>query len=293
MDEFWAFLDERRIADSIMAEAYEHASPQLRGLLKKNIAVQHELAEQRLPPELKRTEISYGSTLSSRSESPAPWCLIIHDAAYPAAPRALAAAIPAQLAAVPEVWSIALYDESAVKKSDALKLLSPPVLTAWELAGVENVALLGAKAFLSRLSAFIFAEKTCAAKGSGRALLLGAPDFSKDLRAILNDPRRVLLREEGPAPRILLTEKPCEAKHSILKALHPDALFESESPDKGKKEPYAAVFHSKGKDGLGAQFTAQLHLDDEHSGCWLWPELSTDFFLNHFFTLRAADKSER
>lgn len=293
MHDFWAFLDEQRIDDVRMADAYERTGAQIRGLLKKNIAIHHELAEQRLPPRLKRTELSYGSTVCAKTSTPAPWCLIVHDISYSAAPRALAAAVPAQLSGVPLIWSVALYDKTANAEPDVSALLHPHLLAAWELAGIENVAVVEKKTFLSRLQGVIPSYEADAGEGPGRALLLGAPDFYADLRLSLNDERLALTREEGASPRILLTGTITEANQSILSALHPDARFESLSGG-GKaigalaNKYYSAIFFAAEENERADMRPAPLCLDYEHSGCWLWPGCDAAFFLNSSFTLRAA-----
>lgn len=292
MHDFWAFLDEQRIDDVRMADAYERTGAQIRGLLKKNIAIHHELAEQRLPPKQKRTEISYGSTLCAKASIPAPWCLIVHDISYPCAPRALAAAAPAQLSGLPLIWSVALYDKNTAAESDVAALLHPHLLAAWELGGIENVALIEKKAFLSRLRNFISSAEGDTGEGPGRALLLGAPDFRDELHLILNDERRALVREEGVPPRILLTGNITEANQSILSALHPDAGFEflsgeGKAKDAAANEVYDAVFYPAGENARADTPGAPLCLDYEHSGCWFWPQLSAAFFLNHAISLNA------
>ncbi len=297
MHKFWTFLDEQRIDDVRMADAYERTGAQLRGLLKKNIAIHHELAEQRLPPCLKRTEVSYGSTLCAKISTPAPWCLIVHDISYSAAPRALAAAVPAQLSGVPLIWGVALYDKNAGAESAASALLHPHLLAAWELAGIENVAVAEKETFLSCLHDFTSSPEAAAGEGPGRALLLGAPDFSNDLRLILNNECLALMREEGAPPRILLTGKITEANQSILSALHPDARLEILRNGRDLKtqtdEAYAAIFLPEDENMRAGRLNAPLCLDYEHSGCWLWPELDAAFFLNHAFTLRTTTGSDK
>ncbi len=281
MHDFWEFLEDGRISDACLAEGYEQTGPVLRGHLKKNIAVHHEMLEQRLPPEFKRTEISYGATLCARTASPAPWCLIVHDAAYPAAPRALAAAIPAQLAGVPLIWSIALRE-----KNKPFAVPPAPLLAAWELAGIENAAVLESDAFLARWREFM-ASSDCAASGPGRVLILGAPAWSRKIHAACDIESKALLRREGPAPRILLTGDQAGAYHNVISALHPDAALQVTEKNEGMpqnaNQGYTAVFASEPSSSYAHALA--LHLDYAHCGCWVWPELDAAFFLNHNFFL--------
>lgn len=280
MHDFWAFLEDGRLSDDCLAEGYEQAGPILRGHLKKNIAVQHEFLEQRLPPGHKRTEISYGATMCSQTAAPAPWCLIVHDADYPAAPRALAAAVPAQLAGAPLIWSIALHEKNTSATPP------PPVLAAWELSGIENVAAMTVESFLVGLRKFMNSPHLIA-QGTGRVLILGAPAWSKEIYAACNDERAALLRQEGPPPRILLTGTDAKAYHAVLVALHPDADLHvaqgEEALPQNMEGAYAAVLSEKNSAPLRCD--TALRLDYEHCGCWIWPELNAAFFLNHSFSL--------
>lgn len=280
MHDFWAFLEDGRISDDCLAEGYEQAGAVLRGHLKKNIAVQHEFLEQRLPPGYKRTEISYGATVCTQTAAPAPWCLIVHEAAYPAAPRALAAAIPAQLAGTPLVWSIALHDKSMPDAPPAL------MLAAWELAGIENVSAMAAESFLTGLRKFM-GSPHITEQGPGRVLILGSPAWSKEIHATCGSERKVLLRQEGPPPRILLTGTDAKAYHDVLGALHPDADLcvaqEEKALPQNTEGAYAALVAEKNSPSLLCNST--LCLDYEHCGCWIWPGLDAAFFLNHNFSL--------
>ena len=282
MQDFWAFLEDGRIADDCLAEGYEQAGPMLRGHLKKNIAVQHELLEQRLPPACRRTEISYGATVYTQTAVPAPWCLIVHEAAYPAAPRALAAAVPAQLAGVPVIWSIALHEKGEAATPPA------PVLAAWELAGIENAAAFEREDFLARLREFMDSPDCAeAGAGPGRVLILGAPAWANDICAICHAERKALLRLEGRPPRILLTGTEAKAYHAALAELHPDAELSAAQAEQAlpqsTTEDYDAVFMAESsRPPLG---NAALCLDYRHCGCWIRPELGAAFFLNHNFSL--------
>ena len=275
MTDFWDFLEAMRLPDPCLANGYEQAGPELRGRLKKSMAVHHELLEQRLPPRFRRTEISYGASLCSCEAAPAPWCLIVHEAAYPAAPRAMAAALPAQLAGVPIIWSIALQGGAAQTTPPA------PVLAAWELAGIENVAGVGLKNFLPQLRTFAASLNKSAGQAPGRVLVLGNPIWSREIHDIFNNERVALLRTEGPPPRILLTGDRAAAYHPIVCSLHPDA--DVQIAQNADDAVYAAVFAS---DAVNAEKVhTALRLDYEHCGCWLWPELDAAFFLNHKFSL--------
>lgn len=280
MHDFWAFLEAGQLSDDCLAEGYEQAGSQLRGHLKKNIAVHHELLEQRLPPEFKHTEISYGATVCAKTTVPAPWCLIVHEASYSAAPRALAAAMPAQLAGVPLTWSIALREKNA-----PAAIPPAPVLAAWELAGIENVATVDLDSFMPRLRQFM-ASPECAAQGPGRVLILGAPGWNREICAIC-DERNALLRREGPAPRILLTGDLSASYHELISALHPDADLrlagKNEAALQNADRGYAAVFTPKASASL--THSSALHMDYAHCGCWIWPGMDAAFFLNHNFSL--------
>ncbi len=282
MSEFWTFLEETRLPDHCLADGYEQTGPQLRGWLKKNIAVRHELLEQRLPPKFQRKEISYGASLCAHAATPAPWCLIVHDAAYPAAPRALAAALPAQLAGVPVIWSVALHEGSAAVSPPAPPA---PVLAAWELAGVENVASASREVFMARLREFASGPACAGEHGPGRVLILGAPDWGGEIRAIFDNERVSLLRQEGPLPRILLTGDEAEAYYPTICALHPDAGLHmaGQGRELAPDAAYAAVFSPDAANSENIR--AALRLDYEHCGCWFWPELDADFFLNHELSL--------
>ena len=78
------------------------------------------------------------------------------------------------------------------------------------------------------------------------------------------------------------------AYHPIICALHPDTAVRT--AHNGQNQPqdavYAAVFSSEVPGAAGANnFRAALHLDYEHCGCWIWPELDAAFFLNHKLSL--------
>ena len=280
MNDFWEFLESIRIPDTCLAEGYEQAGPELRGHLKKNMAAQHKLMEQRLPPERTRLEIAYDGTVCGCASAPAPWCLLVHDAAYAAAPRARAAAVPAQLAGVPVIWSIALHGEGTPALPPAA------VLAAWELAGIENVAAIDAPAFLSHLSKALHGQER-SAQGPGRVLILGAPQWAQAMRGLVNDERKALLRQEGRAPRILLTGSQSESYYQTLCALHPDAEIRlDQGEDAGAHSAanaYDAVLAQA--EAAGQADDGALHMDYEHCGCWIWPELGATFFVNHSFSL--------
>ena len=278
MNKVFDFLDRHRAPDELRAEAYEQAGPQLRGLLKQNIAAQHRLAEQRMPCAARTTEIIYGSEACARASRPAPWCLILHEAGYPAAPRALAAATPAILTGVENIWVASLHDKHNVV------MPAPQLLAAWELAGVENTAVTLDKEILPLLLEVLNSESFDLRHGPGRILVLGSPVWDKILCAALADETRALLRREGRAPHILLTGDDCLARQDALRALHPDAeLFaDAHFASLSKLDVfYNAVFFNSRDRGRALSIPASLHLDYGQAATWVWPELPGSFFLNH------------
>ena len=189
--------------------------------------------------------------------------------------------MPAQLAGVPIIWSVALHEKGAPATPPA------PILAAWELAGIENVAAVDIKTFLLRLREFMDKPHCAVAAGPGRVIILGNPAWASEIRAILGDEGKALVRQEAPDPQILLTGDVAEAYYPALCALHPDAKLHVASTGRERTleapKTYSAVFSSEVSD-LGEASTG-LHLDYEHSGCWIWPEVNAAFFLNHKFSL--------
>ncbi len=278
MNRVFDFLDQHRVADELRAEAYEQAGAQLRGLFKQNIADQHRLLEQRLPCAAHTREVVYGSEACARTSRPAPWCLILHDAGYASAPRALAAAVPAILAGVENIWAVALHDKHKVI------MPAPQLLAAWELAGVENTAAALDKELLPLLLDILTSDTFDRQQGPGRILILGSPVWDKIVCAALTGENQALLRREGRPPHILLTGEDSRRQQNIAQLLHPDAELFADRQFASLNKPdvcYNAVFFNAQERDRALNIPASLHLDYTHAGTWIWPELHHEFFLNH------------
>lgn len=275
MDRIFDFLEQHRLDDALSAEAYEQAGAVLRGLFKQQIAAQHRLVEQRLPATAETREILYGNEACALVARPAPWCLILHDPAYAAAPRALAAAVPALLAGVPEVWAVGL------RPAGGKAAPAPLLLAAWELAGLENVALAPERDLLPLLPEIL---NQGGPAGPGRVLVLGSPAWGGALCAALAEESRVLARREGRPPKILLAGRDAAARQDLLRTLHPDATLVLDEGFAALSQADAwhnAVFFNPADLEKALAIPAALHLDYAQAATWVWPELGRDFFLNH------------
>ncbi len=241
---YHAWLEAHRIADSLMAEAYESLSGEERGVLKKCIARLYAVWGER--PVQGRAARSFRQGFGlEEDEAPARYALLVCKAKFCSPAALLATLMPALLAGVPEILPCFVR----VKEEEAFAPDIPAALLgALELAGVE-------RAFAAS-EAEVFALARLLPASEGRVLLLGEPGFGEPL--ILHAHRSGLPCRSLVRPFLYFSERL-------------DAPVEQRFMEEGSATAGGHGCEDTGK-GL------PLRLDASHEDVWLWPELGPDWF---------------
>lgn len=134
------------VDDDVFARAYEALGPRQRARLKACIAVLYETFGEPLLDERRERHFRQGFSLVDDDGGPCSGVIFVCDGAYPSPERFLAALMPAVMAGTaPRVLFRRGAGQEAVEEAG---LIAPLLLTALELAGVEDAWLLDDAAIL-------------------------------------------------------------------------------------------------------------------------------------------------
>jgi len=269
------------IDDRYQEAAYEGVSAQTKGWIKKSLALCRNYYRPDLPVSLSSVAIKIEETLLSTCQEPCHSVVVIYPADYAACTRAVAATLPAFFAGAENVIAVAVEAEGFLNKhpknSTAFKNLASGsyldyplnfnLLAAWELAGVEKVALLPHKQLGEVLNELTRMTRT----DSIRIMVLGAPVWLDQVFALSGNRNFKIWHEVKPEQ--IQIQSGLKHELQILKNLHPDIKIKS------VEKPSPAVRFLVGDDDYRLEADHPvLALGAEYAGCWLWPELKLDFF---------------
>jgi len=239
---YQSWLDAHALADTVMAGAYEFLSDKERAVLKKCIARHHVVWGEYSFRESRTRSFRQGFGLVE-DEAPAAYALLVCEISYPSPAAFIAALMPALLAGVSAVLPCFI---SARDRPSSWKDISPPLLGALELAGIE-------RAFVaSESEVCVLAEMLHAGGGRGRIVLLGGQGFGESVA--LHAHRAAVLCRSLTQPPIYYSSR--------LNAVLEQRFME------GGAEPAC-------RDDDDAML---LHLDAGHEDVWFWPKLDPEWF---------------
>lgn len=197
---FSAELEQGRVADELLAAAYESTPAVQRGWIKTTLA----LVESTFPARPSRSVLSVENAAAGfgcrRMSETAPWAVAFLGEGYASAIRLAAALMTARMAGVEPLFAVCAGKPENV---------AAPVFAALELTGVEQVfALPNPSALLREL------------EGRGRLLAFGLPQDA--------EPKSALPVWRDEPPRLAAAALPDEA---LIRWAHPDALLVREGAE--------------------------------------------------------------
>ena len=249
-----AWLEAFRPDDDLYAQAYENTPAPLRALLKTSMAFAFHRRGMKDGDGAYRVDCPRAGFSRREDVRPAAWTLAVTGPGFASPARFLAAAVPAIMAGVPRILAV------------SSETFAPAVITALELAGLEDSFVLDAEGLASLY------EDLRAVSPDGRILFFPGPEgpdeAMKDLMhkaaadgtAAYRDkaaPRILSLYKKGDTPSAAETEK-------RLRWLHPDAdILDAPAPG------IRAVFAPEPFDVSPA---APLTAGPGMEACWPGPE---------------------
>jgi hypothetical protein len=257
------WLETYRPDDKIYADSYEGTAPELRALLKTAIAFafhrwdMHD-GEQLLEHLCQRKGFQYREKIR-----PTSWVLAIIGSGFSSPARFLAHLIPAVLAGAEHIIIVSEQP------------FSPALVTAMELAGLEDSFLLNA-CNTERLY-----KELCTICSDGRILIF--PSITGEISPIQKqlmheaEAKSIPLLHDRYAPEILsLYPKDLEKeKLRLIRWLHPDAILHT-SHNFSTTSPVQVILSPKLISDADTPFVAGPGME----ACWPGP--SPEFFRSHF-----------
>lgn len=259
-------LEALAVDDALFERAYEALGAEGRAALKQNIALLHVYWGEHGESQTRSRDFRQGFR-AEEHDTPAPFTLLVCDAAY-AFPACLTAALmPAVSAGCPLLVPCFIAPEQDDAQPGNLPAAAP-LLAALELMGVE-------RAFAAQeAEALEFLEHLCASLGRGRLLLLG--DASWRGRLLLRADALGLSCRALPHPSVLSTPKPSSESAAGSRAGAPTRP----APSTGRPT----------LDTPRAE-TPELVLDAAHADLWVWPDLPPQWFRNLQLRLSALEEA--
>lgn len=153
------------ITDADFATAYESLGAAKRAGLKRCIAVLYESLGEAPMFERRERRFRHGFTVFDEDIGPASFVLLVCDDSYSSAGRLLAALVPALLAGS---LPVVIFRNKSGQ-------VNPALLTALELAGIEDALL------LDEAGIFDFFCAKCQGDPAGRLILIGESPFGEAL----------------------------------------------------------------------------------------------------------------
>lgn len=254
------WLNAHVVPDDAMAEAYESLGNEGRAVLKKCIARLYRLWGEMPLRQQNSTRFSEDFCVEV-NDVPSPYALFICEASYASPAALLAALMPAVLAGVGNLLPCFVPDENSgahgdTAGSDTCLPVAAPLLAALELAGVER-AFCASTEQSEKLLSLLYEEE-----GPGCLVILGKGSF-------------------GHGPILAAHEKGLNSR-SLCHSLR--------YYDSARETPMIHCFRQEPREGLAGADRDKvdnrgpeaseifLHLDAEHAGVWVWPDLSPAWF---------------
>jgi hypothetical protein len=270
------------VPDEAFGDAYEAATPERRAWLKTCIARLHAL-HGAAGMTWGRAEKQWRQGFVSVAEMrPVDWTIVFLSEEYASGPRSVAALMPALLAGVANVLVVRIADQGAHWAAS--------VLAGFELAGQEAVVSLS----VDRVPVLL---ADMARKGSGRCLVLGKIDEA--LKAAVTrftlecSPFVAGWFEPVPgALAIAEAEDACEIDEELLAWAHPDLQIvrydgdnlEMVQQDASGEGGFLALAGTPDLIDIVPD-SIPLMLGPGQEGCWIWPELEPQFFMQRRLSL--------
>jgi hypothetical protein len=266
------------VPDEEFGEAYESTTPERRAWLKTCIArlhVLHGAAGMTWGRAEKQWRQGFVSVAEIR---PVDWTIVFLAGEYASGPRSVAALMPALLAGVANVLVVRIADEGAP--------WAAPVLAGFELAGQEAVVNLAADRVPVLLSEM-------ANKGSGRFLVLGKIDEALKAavaRFALDCSPHVACWFEPVSGSLAIAgaEDACDIDEDLLSWAHPDlqiVRYDGENLEMVQEEGgFLALAGTPDLVDIVPD-SIPLMLGPGQEGCWVWPELEPQFFMQRRLSL--------
>lgn len=251
-----AAYENDQVPDEFLDACYETASAQQRAWIKTTLALVQCVHQERPSREertIRHAEKGFGATVR---RSPAPWTLLVPGERFGSAPRLAAALMVARLAGVTRLVA-------ALPRQP-----TPSIAAALVLAGVEHVLTPAS----DRLPDLL--EHLAETAGRGRLLLFCADHETLRRRAL---EAAVPMWSEIRPPEIGILP-PATPDRAVLDWAHPDSVVTFCETHAQADERHRDALYAAGPDTGGQQ--ADLVLTPGLEGCWLYPDLSPDFFLN-------------
>ena len=269
------------VADEFMEAAYEGVSLEIKGWIKKNLALCRNYYRPDMPAEFSSTTARIENTLITAAKRVCDSVLILYPASYSACGRAVAASAPAFFAGVETVIAVAVHDPEVpcfqVEGRDWFENDARPIyrdfpldfnlLASWEVCGVEEIALLP----LNMLDQILGKVGNIAKNEAVRVMVLGSPAWEKKIFGLKKTQNLQIWNET--VPEKIQVQSGLREELRLLKTLHPDSKIVSAS------SPTPSAKYLVGDDGFRLKAEQPvLALSPEYAGCWVWPDLPLDFF---------------
>ncbi|MFV0349420.1 MAG: hypothetical protein ACK5JO_12620 [Halodesulfovibrio sp.] len=279
---FPGWLETCLVPDDEFGDAYEAAMPERRAWLKTCIArlhVLHGAAGMTWGRSEKQWRQGFVSVAEAR---PVEWTIVFMAGDYASGPRSVAALMPALLAGVGNVLVVRVAEEGTP--------WAAAVLAGFELAGQEAVINLSADKVPALLDEM-------AGKGSGRCLVLGAvaPVVRDTIFGfVAGRSAQVACWFEPAAGSLAIAEaeEVCEIDEELLAWAHPDLQIVRYDGDNLEMAQQGAAGEGVFLALAGTPDlidivpdSIPLMLGPGQEGCWVWPELDTQFFMQRRLSL--------
>lgn len=284
------WLQDIRLSDDALAEAYEQSPAAHRALVKQCLALLHALWGESCEEESTRRVDKARGFCATRQSRPAPWALFVVSAEYNAPTRLAAALMPALLARVPHVAVLCVGGMPSVGTRIAL-----------ELAGIQDIfcpsTISEVEDCLHELVQNTASPREADQPKGSPPPKASPPKDSRGCVALLHHnapPCSALTRVARTAKALHLplweeASAPCimdATGQELVAVCHPDMNTSSTTGSTTKPPtdtiapPLSAVF------GLPAKETAQtrlapLRIAQGLEGFWLHPTLEPSFFRRH------------
>ena len=273
-----ARLRSKLLSEQCFSEAYEKVSARQRAWLKSCIAALHLTVRESSGVKTIVRNCIHGFDLI-RKDQPYAWAVLAIDADTSPS-QALAALLPMIYGRIPEI----------VVASSPAQTLPPALITAFELAGQENILLLDENSFNSFKGGFPPKCGLWVDLRSGSDSCFAQPEFGQMTLWRPKMKRRLGLWSDKTAwdfAAVMLSAGlwPVEIWGSPGSDLPDGNFIRRQGPFTSfLRQNYGAVYVPQGRVPL-AQEVFDLVLQPGCEGCWLWPELRQGIFARVGYSL--------
>jgi len=259
------FLENKRVADSDIAHAYDILSSTQRAHIKNGIAFNHFLHKERANKYQTMVDDHAKGYMYSLQKKPVAWTILFFTHTYLSAPRMIAALMPALLAKVPLVLAISLNG-----------LPSNNALTALELMGIEDIFCMNNdKSHLANADEALKIIKTLQEFNiNGRVLFMHNNELSTIVQKVLT--HNIICWQEDRPPKLAL-QKNCKYTEEYFTWAYPDTFCTNINYDCENAEALLCSqdFYNKNKNKLA---NIKFFLFEGMEGCWTHTNLRPEFF---------------